>query len=141
MAVNFFADPYAVKELLVLTENETSQAFPLERFILLPLDVTTPHEMSFPAYKTRIDPDFQSTSPPSPEAKDRDPIVHFTSAFFDRTRTVMLRFGKDAMELHDAVAIWCAIENPPPPEDEDLGTMPILKDGWRAVKRKFQVER
>ena len=68
-------------------------------------------------------------------------MVHFTSAFFDRTRTVMLQFGKDAMELHDAVAVWCAIENPPPPEDEGPHTLPMLKDGWRAVRRKFQIER
>lgn len=52
----------------------------------------------------------------------------------------MIEFGKDAMELHDIVAVWCAIENPPV-ASEAAGAIPTLQEGWKAVKRKFDVER
>ena len=55
----------------------------------------------------------------------------------------MLLFGKDAMELHDIVAVWCAVENPPP-SDAALAaaaSAPVLTRGWNAVRRVFQVER
>ncbi|KAG6844412.1 hypothetical protein H0H87_007067 [Tephrocybe sp. NHM501043] len=44
----------------------------------------------------------------------------------------MLSFGKDAMELHDIAAVWCAIENPPDCE---------LFPGWRTRSRIFDIER
>ncbi|KAI0775682.1 nucleoside hydrolase [Trametes elegans] len=134
---NFFADPYAVKELLVPTDP--GYGFPLERFILLPLDITTPHELSFPHYKAAVDPAFESTASPSqPEGKP--PLVHFTSSFLERTREVMVEFGKDAMELHDIAAVWCAIENPPVTE-EAAGALPALRQGWKAARRRFDIER
>ncbi|KAI9062938.1 nucleoside hydrolase [Trametes sanguinea] len=134
---NFFADPYAVKELLV--PNDPGHGLPLERFILLPLDITTPHELWFPYYKAAVDPAFESTSSPSrPEGKS--PLVHFTSSFLERTREVMVEFGKDAMELHDIAAVWCAIENPPV-KDEHEDALPTLQHGWKVVKRKFDIER
>lgn len=137
--VNFFADPFAVKELL--TPTEPGEGLPLERFLLLPLDITTPHELSFPYYKAAVDPAFESTACPSrPEGKP--PLVHFTSSFLERTREVMVEFGKDAMELHDIAAVWCAIENPPV-KDQDQGptALPVLRQGWAAARRKFEVER
>ncbi|CCM01125.1 uncharacterized protein FIBRA_03173 [Fibroporia radiculosa] len=134
---NFFADPFAVKELLVPTPP--SLGIPLERFLLLPLDITTVHQLSFPFYKERVDPAFESTSKPSqPEGKSV--LTHFTSSFLERTREIMIEFGNDAMELHDIVAVWCAIENPPV-EVEAEGAIPTLRPGWKAVKRKFEVER
>ncbi|KAI8993054.1 nucleoside hydrolase [Trametes punicea] len=134
---NFFADPYAVKEVLV--PSDPGHGVPLERFILLPLDITTPHELSFPYYKATVDPAFESTSSPSrPEGKP--PLVHFTSSFLERTREVMRDFGKDAMELHDIAAVWCAIENPPM-KDEHEHALPTLQHGWKATKRKFDIER
>lgn len=48
----------------------------------------------------------------------------------------MLSFGKDAMELHDIVAVWCAIMNPPS-EDPVM----VLGEGWKMVKRLFDIER
>lgn len=138
--VNFFADPFAVKELLV--PDFPSDGLPLERFLLLPLDTTTPHEVPFPYYKQHVDPAFENTTSPS-KPTQKAPLVHFTSSFLERTREVMLLFGKDAMELHDIVAVWCAIENPPP-TDEELSrarSVPVLQDKWAAVHRKFQVER
>ncbi|THG94757.1 hypothetical protein EW145_g8080, partial [Phellinidium pouzarii] len=66
---NFFADPYAVKELLIdaaLTGTGTvnSTGIPLSRFLLLPLDITTPHELPFPLYAERVDPFFETPGAP-----------------------------------------------------------------------------
>ena len=44
----------------------------------------------------------------------------------------MLDYGKDAMELHDVVAVWYAAENP---IGEDF------REGWKVQRRTFQVER
>ncbi|KAG6862337.1 hypothetical protein C0995_016035 [Termitomyces sp. Mi166 len=126
---NFFADPYAVKELLLSLDPQSR--LPLDRFLLLPLDITTPHELPFQVYTEAIDPSFDSTAVPSlPLGKSS--LVHFTSSFLERTREIMLSFGKDAMELHDIVAIWCAIENPPGCE---------LSPGWKTRSRIFDIER
>ncbi|KAI5123677.1 hypothetical protein M0805_001705 [Coniferiporia weirii] len=158
---NFFADPYAVKEVLIDAET----ALPPDRVLLLPLDITTPHELSFPLYAARVDPAFGVPVPvpipvPDPDTPGelgmgrhnlkpppRPPLTHFTSAFFERTREVMLEFGKDAMELHDVVAVWCAVQNPPRPDDNDdnghaAPTLALaLQDGWEARYRLFQIER
>ncbi|KAI0703380.1 nucleoside hydrolase [Cerioporus squamosus] len=140
--VNFFADPYAVKELLV--PNDPGHGLPLDRFLLLPLDITTPHELPFPTYKVAVDPAFESTASPS-RAEGKPPLVHFTSAFLERTREIMVDFGKDAMELHDIAAVWCALANPPvaasDAEQAAAGAVPVLQHGWKATRRKFEVER
>ena len=122
----------------MLTPAIPDEGFPRERFILVPLDVTTPHELPFPVYKAEVDPEFENTSFPSDPAR-KPPLLHFTSAFLERAREVMLSFGKDALELHDPVAVWFAIENPP--GKESAGQPPVLKHGWRTTRRQFQVER
>lgn len=77
------------------------EGVPLDRFLLFPLDITTPHELPFPVYQKHVDSAFQSTASPS-KLDTKPPIQHFTSSFFERTREVMLEFGKDAMEVcHD----------------------------------------
>ncbi|KAL5485095.1 hypothetical protein ACEPAI_7737 [Sanghuangporus weigelae] len=129
---NFFADPYAVKELLI------DGGLPLERFLLLPLDITTPHELRFPFYTRTVDSAFGIGK--RSRADEKSPLVHFTSAFLERTREVMREFGKDAMELHDVVAVWCAVQNPPQ-EVEDPHGVPVLQPGWKAHRRLFEVER
>ena len=134
--VNFFADPHAAYD--VLNPTIPDQGFPRERFILVPLDVTTPHEIPFSDYKAEVDPEFENTSSPS-NPTGKPPLLHFTSAFLERTREVMLSFGKDAMELHDPVAVWFATENPP--GKESAGQVPVLTDGWGTTRRQFQVER
>lgn len=133
LSVNFFADPFAVKELL--TSPGHSARLPIDRFFLLPLDITTPHELPFPAYKEKVDPAFDSAAVPSVVA-DKSPLTHFTSSFLEKTREVMLQFGKDAMELHDIAAIWCAMENPPSAEKPTA-----LAHGWSARPRVFEIER
>ncbi|KAK0459162.1 nucleoside hydrolase [Desarmillaria tabescens] len=127
---NFFADPYAVKELLMPSKPELG--LPLDRFFLLPLDITTPHELPFPVYQARVDPSFSNMNTPS-VAGEKKALTHFTSSFLEHTRTVMLQFGKDAMELHDIVAVWCAIANPP--------SSTALSPGWSMHKRTFEIER
>ncbi|KAG6920093.1 hypothetical protein DXG01_010161 [Tephrocybe rancida] len=126
---NFFADPFAVKDVLLSLEPHSG--LPLDRFLLLPLDITTPHELPFQAYTDQIDPSFHSTAVPS-SASEKSPLVHFTSSFLERTREIMLSFGKDAMELHDIAAVWCAIENPPGCE---------LSPSWKARSKIFDIER
>lgn len=138
-AVNFFADPWAVKELLVKDDLVHWHGLPLERFILLPLDITTPHELPFPYYQQHVDPFFESSTSPSINSA-KPPLTHFTSSFLERTRETMLKYGNDAMELHDITAVWCAIENPPAAEETEDG-VPLLKGGWKAARRIFDVER
>ena len=108
----------------------------MDRFILLPLDITTPHELNFQFYRQHIDPSFETSATPS-DASHKSPLAHFTSSFLEQTRVVMLQFGKDAMELHDIVAVWCAIENPPIPD----GGVNTLASGWKARNRTFDIER
>ncbi|KAH6914181.1 Inosine/uridine-preferring nucleoside hydrolase domain-containing protein [Coprinopsis sp. MPI-PUGE-AT-0042] len=135
---NFFADPFAVKELIL---DDTRTGLPLDRFILLPLDITTPHELPFArVYKKFVDPEFENSSTPSkPDGKS--PITHFTSSFLERTRELMIEFGlKDAMELHDIVAVWCAICNPPIQGKVPEGSCGLNED-WVARKRVFDIER
>ena len=134
MTVNFFADPYAVKELLIASPDHSG--LPKDRFIMLPLDITTPHELPFPVYKEIVDPSFDSAKNQS-ISTDKAPLTHFTSSFLERTREIMLQFGKDAMELHDIVAVWCAIEHPPFPDHEAL----TFAKGWQASARVFDIER
>lgn len=133
---NVYADPYAAKELLVPTD--LTSGLPLDRVVLAPLDITTSHELPFPHYAQKVDPAFKSTAQPSnPDGKS--PLVHFTSSFFERTREIMLEWGKDALELHDIVAIWCAIENPP--EINPVGGLPGMSTGWSVAERTFDIER
>lgn len=128
--VNFYADPFAVRELLV--SPDLNMRLPLDRFYLLPLDITTPHELPFIFYKNHVDPSFDSTSKPSILA-GKYPLTHFTSSFLERTREIMLQYGKDAMELHDIVAIWFAVENPPSAAN--------LSPQWKMRHRSFDIER
>ncbi|KAF9467301.1 Inosine/uridine-preferring nucleoside hydrolase domain-containing protein [Collybia nuda] len=127
---NFFADPFAVKDLLL--PKDPNLGLPLDRVLLLPLDITTFHELPFSVYKNKIDSSLDLSSRPS-VASGKEPLTHFTSAFLERAREMMLKYGKDAMELHDPAAVWCAIENPP--SSDTLGR------GWRARPRVFDIER
>ncbi|KAF7783052.1 hypothetical protein Agabi119p4_2428 [Agaricus bisporus var. burnettii] len=133
---NFYADPYAVKELL-LSPNEKLH-LPLNRVNLCTLDLTTTHELPFPVYQRSIDSAFKSLLAPS-DGITKSPLAHFTSSVLESTREIMLSFGKDAMELHDIVAVWCAIENPPLPDNQDIEK--ALSPGWHTLRRKFDVER
>ena len=126
-AVNFFADPFAVAE--VLTSVPTG--LPLERVLLLPLDITCSHLLPFATYTTHVDPTFETGAPSVPTGKK--PLTHFSSAFFRRMRHVMRAHGLDGMELHDIAAVWAAITHPPELE----GAAP----GWTIRRRRFEMER
>lgn len=133
---NVYADPYAARELLIPTD--ITSGLPLDRVIIAPLDITSNHELPFPHYCQKVDPAFKSTAQPS-NADGKSPLVHFTSSVFERTREIMLEWGKDAMELHDIVAIWCAIENPP--EINPVRGLPGMSTGWVLAQRTFDIER
>ncbi|KAG9316698.1 nucleoside hydrolase [Chiua virens] len=134
---NFFADPFAAKELLCPVQ--AGSGLPLERFLLLTLDITTPHELPFPYYIRHIDPTFHSTRNPSIQS-GKTPFTHFTSSVLESAREIMVSFGKDALEMHDVVALWCAIENPPETIVNRNG-LPTLSPGWAVARRKFDIER
>ncbi|KAI6125693.1 nucleoside hydrolase [Pisolithus croceorrhizus] len=134
---NIYADAHAANEVLSIDTPE--RGLPSDRVVLLPLDITTIHELPFPLYVKHVDPTFESTRNPS-VASAKSPLVHFSSSFFERTREVMIEFGKDVMELHDIVAIWCAIDNPPDPT-ETGDDLPVMSPGWAVAKRKFAIER
>lgn len=104
---------------------------PLERVLLLPLDITSTHLLPFSSYTACIDPAFAIDRPSVPTAKTH--LTHFTSAFLRRTRGVMCAYGKDAMELHDIAAVWAAIAYPP--------GLKGFAPGWTVRRRLFQMER
>ena len=118
-----------MKELLLPFDQHVG--LPLDRFLMVPLDVTALHKMSFVKYKEQVDPSFASTTNPSTVA-GKLPLTHFTSSFLERAREVMQQFGSDSMELLDIVAVWCAMDNPPERP---------LADGWKAGVRSFDIER
>ena len=126
-AVNFFADPFAVAE--VLTSPTTR--LPPERVLLLPIDITASHFLPFATYSTYVDPTFATDTPSVQVGKT--PLTHFSSAFFRRMCHVMRAHGLNGMELHDIAAVWAAITHPPGLE----GTAP----GWTVRRRRFEMER
>ncbi|KAF8520477.1 Inosine/uridine-preferring nucleoside hydrolase domain-containing protein [Hysterangium stoloniferum] len=133
---NFYADPFAVQELL--QPKDPMCALPLDRFIMIPLDITDKHTFPFPDYKSVVDSTFSTTASPSiPGSKP--PLVHFTSSVLERTAEVMRGFGVDAIQLHDPMAMWCAICNPPSPES--TSNVPNMGEGWKTRKRTFDIER
>ncbi|KAI9437595.1 nucleoside hydrolase [Lactarius indigo] len=124
---NFFADSFAVAEVL----RSPTTRLPLERVLLLPLDITRSHILPFSAYSKYVDPTFAEDTPSVPAGKT--PLTHFSSAFFRRTRHVMRALGLDGMELHDIAAVWAAITHPP----GFKGAAP----GWTVRRRRFEMER
>ncbi|GMK58442.1 hypothetical protein CspeluHIS016_0504740 [Cutaneotrichosporon spelunceum] len=109
---NCFADPYAFDILRVAAKcGEFS-------FVFAPLDVTTSHIIPFCDLIH--------------DGENRTPLETFTTAFLHRVRGLQSRFGlPDAMEMHDPVAVWYAIENPPR----------VVRKGWAVTGREFGVER
>ena len=126
-AVNFFADPFAVAEVL----TSATTRLPPERVLLLPIDITASHFLPFATYSTYVDPTFATDTPSVQVGKT--PLTHFSSAFFRRMCHVMRAHGLNGMELHDIAAVWAAITHPPGLE----GTAP----GWTVRRRRFEMER
>ncbi|KAJ4000594.1 nucleoside hydrolase [Lentinula boryana] len=128
---NFFADPFAARDILS-PKTPYDFPFPLERFLLLPLDVTTPHQLPFSLYQENVDSGFDSSK------ASAKPVTYFTSSFLTHTRHVMNEYESDAMELHDIVAVWCAMFFPPLSDDSYMDTNNV--PGWKAIKRHFDIE-
>lgn len=138
LPVNFYADPFAVREVLGL-DKISAPHFPLNRFVLCPLDLTTRHTLSLETYTERVDPLFKDSGSPSRE--DTKPVIqHFTSSILERTREVMSELGIYELQLHDPVAVWCAIANPPERE-ESTEEQPRMQTGWKCDSRIFDIER
>jgi inosine-uridine nucleoside N-ribohydrolase len=104
------------------------------KMTMAPLDITTPHTIPFTEL---IHPAFipvQEGEPRAPDASTATPLEAFISAMLLRVRGIHAGFGlPDAMEMHDPVSIWYAIEN------AQRGRNP--KDGWVIKPRDFKVER
>lgn len=118
---NSFADPYAFDLML---QGAKAGAF---SFIFAPLDITSKHTIPFPdlLHPALADTGREASAPPTP-------LEAFVTAFLLRVRGLQANFGlPDAMEMHDPVAIWYAIENAP----KQVG------EGWAVAGREFGVER
>lgn len=128
---NIFADPTA---LHILLHSDLGRMRDGPRWLFIPLDITAVHAMPFDQYRRKIDPAFSGHPDRPSDPTVNPPLVHFTSAFLERTALVMRGFGSDVMELHDPCALWCAVANPP-------STGAALTDGWRTERKLFDVER
>jgi len=126
---NCFADPYAASSII---DAAKSGLFTL---VMAPLDITTPHTVPFDDlihenYVPNPDGSF-----PSPSSDPPGPLKNFIGAMLVRVRGLQASFGlKDAMEMHDPVAVWYAIANAGKP-------ITALSDGWVVKTREFKVER
>ncbi|GAA5965833.1 hypothetical protein JCM3765_001198 [Sporobolomyces pararoseus] len=100
---NYYADPWSARTIFNLS---------LPNLYIFPLDLTSYLTLPFSLYASAIDPDFYSSPSPSTRkvVQDRDPLIHFTSAFLRGTEKVMATFGGDAMELHDPTVVFALIE-------------------------------
>lgn len=114
---NSFADPYAFD--LVLEAVKRGEF----RLTFAPLDVTTPHSVSFPQLLF-----------PDADPKD-ERLKAFTTSFLTRVRGLQAQFGNpDSMEMHDPLAVWYAVENAGRPNGD-------LAPGWAVTPREFTIER
>jgi hypothetical protein len=131
---NCFADPYALAELIDNVKGGTQPAahapeaprFPF-RFTFAPLDITTPHTVGFTdlLYPGLVPGNDPAAYPPPTH------LQAFTTAFLLRVRWLQEKFGHaDAMEMHDPLAVWYAIEHATGPNDQ-----------WTTTPRDFGVER
>jgi len=135
---NFYADPYAVRDILGLDGRAEIAHFPLNRFVLIPLDITTKHGLELTTYVEKVDSKFGDSGRPSEEGSK--PIIqHFTSSILERTWEVMKSFGIEELHLHDPSAVWCAIRNPAVVDEGDL--LPLMGEGWACQLRNFDIER
>ncbi|KAM0749022.1 nucleoside hydrolase [Meredithblackwellia eburnea MCA 4105] len=98
---NSYACPHSAKQILDLN---------LPHLYLLPLDITTPHNLPFELYKSLVDSSFEDTKRPSQPGAGKSPLVHFTSSFLEGTRETVRRYHKDWMEMHDPTVVWALID-------------------------------
>jgi hypothetical protein len=132
---NCFADPYAVQALI---EGVKAGAFP---FTFAPLDITSTHTIPFTdlLYPSLIPGHSLPADYPAPTR-----LQAFTTAFLLRVRWLQERFGHpDAMEMHDPVAVWYAIEHAAHHDKHGKhgARLPTVVDGWSTKDRDFAVER
>ncbi|GAA5944601.1 hypothetical protein JCM1841_004026 [Sporobolomyces salmonicolor] len=135
---NYYADPFAAQTLFALS---------LPELYIFPLDITTYLTLPFSRYASAVDPALADTESPS-VADGKDPLVHFTSSFFERTKEVMRSFGADAMELHDPTVTYALLDwaraggagERPDPDEADETECGSFAPGWDWEKVEFEVE-
>lgn len=112
---------------------------------MCPLDITTPHSISFdklvhPSTSATGDKSDPIPSPDKPSTSSDaqlTPLREFTSAMLLRVRGLMRGFNlPDALEMHDPMAVWYVISTVG--YDARKGELP---QGWVADMRVFNVER
>lgn len=150
---NCFADPYAAAEIL---DAVKAGAFPC---VMAPLDITTPHDVPFTdlIHPSIIRKAAESTSSPSDTASPATadavadaaaptPLEGFIGNMLLRVRGLQASFGlPDAMEMHDPVAVWYAVQNADLPA---IGTAQAQgastqseENGFTLQQRDFKIER
>lgn len=122
---NVRADAYAMHEVL---RSGLGHGTSTPRWLLVPVDTTTRHTLSFADYTSRIDPNF-----PEEKAVDTSPLVQFTTAILKRTQKVMSALGGDGVELHDPLAAWCMAAYLTSEGEEPTA--------WKVGRRLFDCER
>ena len=116
---NVYADPFAAHILL----GASSAAMRPLPITVVPLDITTKHEVPFDDLITAV------------ENLDASPLERFVSVVLDRPRKVLKLLGyPDAFEMHDPLAAYFSLMH------AGVGTGELL-DGWITEKRSFMVER
>ncbi|KAG8929238.1 hypothetical protein FRC01_004640 [Tulasnella sp. 417] len=124
---NFFADPYAARHLLEEVQKVPS---PFE-FVLVPLDITSKHTITFDQLIPRdaVDGGSQVAQLAEPER----PIETFISTLLRRPRKVLSQLGlTDDFEMHDPLAAWYVIRS--------AVAEIAAAEGWKTIKRKFVIE-
>ena len=159
---NCFADPYAAD--LILTAVKAGE-FPM---VMAPLDITTPHDVPFTdlihpaiirkAASASASPSDQVDPEVSTAVADEvapTPLEAFIGSMLLRVRGLQASFGlPDAMEMHDPVAVWYAVQNATLPR---IGTLPSTSssstgagaaagtesesNGFTLQTREFKIER
>ena len=97
---NIFNDPFAAKELFEADPsiNPTSPFLPLDRVLLIPLDITSTHTLFYPTYTSLVDPSFIYGQDVK-RVREKYPLTYFTSAFLQGMRAETIQSGgRDALE-------------------------------------------
>ncbi|GAA5859921.1 hypothetical protein JCM1840_001796 [Sporobolomyces johnsonii] len=133
---NYYADPFAAQTLFALS---------LPELYIFPLDITTYLTLPFSLYASSVDPALaDSTESPSRPDEGKDPLVHFTSSFLERTQEVMRSFGADAMELHDPTVTYALLDwaraGGGTDEGDESGERGTFAPGWEWEQVEFEVE-
>ena len=152
---NCFADPYAAAQILDAVKAGEFQC------VMAPLDITTPHDVPFvdlihPSIvrkAAQATASLQDTASPAKAQKIAheaapSPLEEFIGNMLLRVRGLQASFGlPDAMEMHDPVAVWYAVQNAElaligtAQQPNQAGATESENNGFKLQQREFKVER